>query len=191
MKLSPEQDAIVQGDASQNGPYNPDDRGPLAEALWKGILAAGAACEPEGHRSSSRSTAHFSTTPVGETVSAVYTYYLNDGTRLHRRVTITAIDVIDSNDGYWDQVKPDDRGAVRTDDGRHFFIGEATSAGLPNHCKGFGGHKWHVKFHDGKSVYTDNLWSQGVIPPKHRERLAPNAELHSYGHSDCCRDEPM
>lgn len=191
-KLSPLQDAIVTGSAiANNGPHNPDDRGPLGEALWAGVLAVGdaEAFQVDNH-GTSRTTAHYSNGPGLQGASAVFSFYRDDGTRLHRRVTVTVIEEEDSDDAYWTQLAPGDAGAVRTTDGRHYIIGQ-TRAGDRNEWKGFGGHKWHVKFHDGRSVYTDNLWSQGVIPPKHRERLAPNAELHSYGHSDCCRDEPM
>lgn len=191
MKLSPQQDAIVMGSVADNGPHNPEDRGPLADALWAGVLAVGDAPSFQvDHRGSGRTTAHYSNGPGLQGASAVYTFYNNDGTRTHRRVTVTVIEVTDSDDGYWTQIRADDAGAVRTDDGKHYIIGIKQSR-PGNSWKGFGGHKWHVKFNDGRSVYTDNLWSQGAIPPKHRERLAPNAELHSYGYADCCRDEPM
>lgn len=169
-----------------NGIHNPEDRGPLAEALWKGVLATGEAIEVEGHRGASRTTAHYSTGPDLEAVSAVYTWYLPDGTRLHRRVTVTAIDTLDSNDGYWENVRPDDAGAVR-EEGQHYVIGSVRDSGVPDNCKGFAGTRWHIVFKDERpDVYTDNLWSQGPIPPAHRQRLADNAELHYFGGGVVC-----
>lgn len=185
--LSPEQRAAVDPAMGLNGIHNPEDRGPLTEALWKGVLATGEAIEIEGHRGASRSTAHYSTGPDLEAVSAVYTWYLIDGTRLHRRITVTAVDTVDSNDGYWDRVSPDDIGAVR-EDGEHYVIGSvAGERGIPDNCKGFAGTRWHIVFKNGlPDVYTDNLWSQGPIPPAHRERLPDNAELHYFGGRATC-----
>ena len=190
MKLSPQQDAIAR-DVGDNGPHNPEDRGPLGEALWAGVLAVGDAPSFHvDHRGSSRTTAHYTNDQGTQAVSAVYTFYNADGTRTHRKVVVMVAEEVDSDDGYWSQIRPDDSGVVRTSDGKHYIIGKRRP-GDRDSWKGFGGHKWHVRFNDGRSVYTDNLWSQGAIPPKHRERLAPNAELHSYGSADCCRDEPM
>jgi hypothetical protein len=185
--LTPEQWVAVEGGDGSNGPHNPQDRGPLADALWAGVLAAGEQFEPpEGYRGGQRSAAHYGqAAPVtGDTlewVSAVYTWNLPDGTRLHRKVTVTTIDTVDNNDGFWSKLSADDAGAVR-EEGQHYFIGPPTSTGM----KGFGGKRWHIVFNDGRpDVYTDNLWSQGPIPPAHRERLPDNAEVHVMGHRTC------
>lgn len=39
---------------------------------------------------------------------------------------------------------------------------------------GFGGAVWRVEFPDGKYAYTNNLWSQGDIPPLWQPKFTPN-----------------
>jgi hypothetical protein len=46
-----------------------------------------------------------------------------------------------------------------------------------NGFRGFGGTKWIVRFNDGRTLRTSNLWSTGVVPEVFRERLPQNAEL--------------
>lgn len=59
--------------------------------------------------------------------------------------------------------------------GKHYYIGPENSA--PNSCKGYGGTKWVIKFHDGRDVISTNLWHQGVIPDRFSARLPDNAEF--------------
>lgn len=66
--------------------------------------------------------------------------------------------------------------AVVTKDYRHYRIG--VESGTPA-FRGFGGHKFTVRFHDGREVETTNLWHQGTVPERFRHRLTPNAELTS------------
>lgn len=42
---------------------------------------------------------------------------------------------------------------------------------------GFGGTRFEIKFFDGRQVVTHNLWHQGSIPQRFRERLPDNAEF--------------
>lgn len=188
--LTPEQSAAVRpygGEALTNGPHNPDDRGPLSEALWKGVLAVGEHDDFKNvvNRGSSRTTAHYGGGVDGgagiEYASAVYTWYRPDGTRLHRKVVVTVVEDVDNNDGYWSQVE-DEPHSVRHD-GHHYIIG-AHSQGV----RGFGGARWHIAYSDGRpDVYTDDLWSQGPIPPAHRDRLPDNVtDLHQYDPGKCC-----
>lgn len=47
---------------------------------------------------------------------------------------------------------------------------------------GHGGAEFVIQFADGREVVSRNLWSQGLIPPHYRERLADNAEFIARGH---------
>ena len=52
----------------------------------------------------------------------------------------------------------------------HYVIGPATG-----YQGGFGGAKFNIKFNDGREVTTTNLWMQGDIPERFRDRLPNNA----------------
>jgi hypothetical protein len=56
-------------------------------------------------------------------------------------------------------------------DGKHYVVGPVSDS----QWKGSGGHKFTIKFHDGRVVITTNLWSQGEIPEIFKERLKDNA----------------
>jgi hypothetical protein len=45
----------------------------------------------------------------------------------------------------------------------------------PTGGRGFGGAEWKVRFHDGRTVVTRDLWSEGQIPEEYREALPDNA----------------
>lgn len=45
----------------------------------------------------------------------------------------------------------------------------------PRSCLGFGGKLHVVEFKDGRRVTTNNLWHQGVIPKRFRDRMPDNA----------------
>lgn len=88
---------------------------------------------------------------------------------------------IDSYDEFWkgklrylDTNHPQHHLIVRAGH-HHYYIGEERNE--PSSWKGFGGREWRVEFLDGRIVETDNLWSQGVIPPKWRDALSDNAKL--------------
>lgn len=59
--------------------------------------------------------------------------------------------------------------------GVQYRIGEKTSA--PDHCKGFGGSRYKIKFFDGRKEESTNLWCNGDIPPHFRDRMPDNAEF--------------
>ena len=61
-------------------------------------------------------------------------------------------------------------------DGHCYKIG-ADYPRMPASCKGFGGRKWHVRFFDGRTVVTDNLWHNGTVPDAFRAQLPDNATL--------------
>jgi hypothetical protein len=57
-------------------------------------------------------------------------------------------------------------------DGQHYVIcDESPDVQL----RGFGGDPFEIKFHDGRVVKTTNLWCQGAIPERFRDRLPDNA----------------
>jgi hypothetical protein len=43
--------------------------------------------------------------------------------------------------------------------------------------RGFRGDRYNIKFHDGRTVISTNLWCQGTIPAQFREQLPDNAEF--------------
>lgn len=57
--------------------------------------------------------------------------------------------------------------------GHHYRIGVKTND--PNRWKGMGGSKITIKFNDGRIIHTDNLWHQGEIPERWKERMPDNA----------------
>jgi len=81
----------------------------------------------------------------------------------------------DDFDWFWgpggdvDQIEPANRVVI---DGEHYMLGDNT-AGM----KGFGGRRFDIEFFDGRRVTTTDLWFQGVIPPKWRERFPDNARF--------------
>ena len=58
--------------------------------------------------------------------------------------------------------------------GRHYMIG-AEDAG--RYARGFGGARFHFQRLDGTEVISTNVWFQGVIPERFRDRLPDNARL--------------
>jgi hypothetical protein len=61
-------------------------------------------------------------------------------------------------------------------DGRHYRIGEEVNRGG---FRGFDGQRFKIKFTDGREVVTTNLWCQGAIPHRYRDRLPDNAQFES------------
>ena len=53
----------------------------------------------------------------------------------------------------------------------HYFIGDESKGGF----RGFDGKRFKIRFNNGKEVETTNLWCQGEIPKRFRERLLDNA----------------
>jgi hypothetical protein len=59
----------------------------------------------------------------------------------------------------------------------HHYVIEADGSDNLFGMRGFGGEEFTIRFHDGRVVKTTNLWAQGVIPERFRERLPDNAEF--------------
>lgn len=86
------------------------------------------------------------------------------------------------NCSFWTEYleKADAPDIARTDDGKHFVIGENRPRDDKT-TKGHGGTEFRITFHDGRVVVTDNLWSQGIIPDHFRDRLPVNSEIERTG----------
>lgn len=61
-----------------------------------------------------------------------------------------------------------DDGEVKNPD-RHLFLGHS-------------GRRFWIRFFDGRTITTNNLWSQGDIPEEFREELPDNAEFYTPEH---------
>ena len=75
---------------------------------------------------------------------------------------------------FWSEyiVQKDDLRSVRVD-GDHFWI--LPEADGDKVLSGFSGRRYRIRFFDGRIVTTTNLWSQGFIPDRFKERLKDNA----------------
>jgi hypothetical protein len=77
---------------------------------------------------------------------------------------------------HWMTSPTDSARCVRTEDFKHFTIcDEKDTRG----SRGHGGRAFIVTFIDGRKVRTTNLWHQGTIPERFRNRLQPNATVCS------------
>jgi hypothetical protein len=54
--------------------------------------------------------------------------------------------------------------------GHHYRIGRPGEA-----FPGFAGRKFVINFNDGRQITTTNLWHQGEVPARFRDRLPDNA----------------
>lgn len=94
----------------------------------------------------------------------------------HVRTKLLAASLCHSCMGWTDLLSmKDDPKTVRVG-GRHYRIEPDLPRGRA-HCAGFGGARWHIRFHDGREVISRNLWTQGAIPEHFRDRLPDNAEF--------------
>lgn len=71
----------------------------------------------------------------------------------------------------------DEPGTVRAE-GQHYQFDTKQPMTSSGRWNGFGGREFDIRFHDGRQFKTNNLWSQGVIPARFRERLPDNATFH-------------
>jgi len=61
--------------------------------------------------------------------------------------------------------------------GRHFMIGDEPQPGAYRNGLGHGGFRFVIRFTDGREVTSHNLWGQGEIPERFRDRLPDNARF--------------
>lgn len=74
---------------------------------------------------------------------------------------------------HWaDLIAIKDRADVVRVKNTHYQIGTART---PSRHNGFGGHRFKIRFHDGREVETVDLWCQGGIPDRFKERMPDNA----------------
>ena len=66
------------------------------------------------------------------------------------------------------------RNSVRIKNNHYWIENENASSDT---FRGFGGQRFIIKFNNGRLVITTNLWSQGEIPERFRDRLPNNAEF--------------
>ena len=60
-------------------------------------------------------------------------------------------------------------------DGAFYTIGEDRE--VPDHCKGFYGQRFVIRWKNGKIIETTNLWSAGKIPDCFRKYFPNTAEF--------------
>lgn len=51
--------------------------------------------------------------------------------------------------------------------------------GTPDHCLGFGGRQFRIVFTDGRVIETNNLFGQGPVPERFRDRLPDTARFET------------
>jgi hypothetical protein len=79
---------------------------------------------------------------------------------------------------HWNAIQRSDKTADKDRfvivDGKHYAIGNESAPG-PSHCRGFGGSRFRIRFHDGRYVESTNLWHQGTITDDFRADMPDNA----------------
>ncbi len=70
-------------------------------------------------------------------------------------------------------------------DGAHYRLGDDS-----NRLKGHGGRKFIIHYNDGRTITTNNLWYQGIIPDRFRNTLKDNATFIPYKLYGWVPDEP-
>lgn len=151
----------------------------MKTAMWDGVLSVVDSLKDSqpGHFSS-RDAANCNSDETSVTCDMKMGQ--DDGTSTVYRITVTVEATEDSADDFWTQhsshphiwSQPADCAPGRrvVVDGEHYTLG-------PGGSGGFGGRRWDIEFFDGRRVTTHDLWSQGTIPPKHRERYPNNARF--------------
>lgn len=61
-------------------------------------------------------------------------------------------------------------------DGTHYMLGDELAGPF---MRGFGGSRFRIIFSDGHLATSTNLWCQGRIPDRFRERLPDNATFEA------------
>jgi hypothetical protein len=60
--------------------------------------------------------------------------------------------------------------------GRHYMVKPYNTTSPPQFL-GFGGAVWTFRFHDGRTITSNDVMTQGEIPARFRDRLPDNAVL--------------
>lgn len=148
----------------------------IRDAMWRGVLVVGESIPKPGNNS--RTCADRTDDGMGGyAVRATYGVRQPDGSQKMYVVTVSVEESTDHGDSFWgpggvrDSDDPTKRVVVN---GEHYYLGDDK----PGYgFKGFGGHRWEIEFFDGRKVITHDLWHQGTVPPKWRERYPDNARF--------------
>lgn len=145
----------------------------LKDAIWQGFLTLvkGIKDLPNESREGTRSAIEEYSEEDGLHVAKMYYEEQNpDGTSTRYDVEIRVTERVHHNDDYWGAGFDPAREVIVNN--VHYMLG---TTGGPNSMRGFGGRRWRIQFHDGRLIETTDLWYQGTIPPKWRERYPDNA----------------
>jgi hypothetical protein len=157
-----------------------EERTPEETAIWDGMLKLVDSL-PDGRGGASRGPGEFrrgygdsiETGPFERFSASTEFKQFNargDGVDDVYDIEVTVTKRQDSNEAYWRQQLADRAGAIVIN-GVHYRIGKGMGGG-------FGGRRFDIRMlGNGHVVETRNLWFQGPIPPKWRERFPDNAEF--------------
>lgn len=77
--------------------------------------------------------------------------------------------------GYVDGARRKDIARI---DGKHYVVGPKLPSSARSSDKGHAGRRFVIRFFDERGeITTDNLWYQGEIPERFRDKLPDNAEF--------------
>lgn len=157
------------------------------DMLWSEILREVDRIKKIEHRDScgsvrSEAMAHSN----GKTLSAILDLTLPDGShvvyhiqatrktlgQVGPEVSISYKKYYHNAEDFWDEQLRDRSNAIVINH-THYRIGEENSSLR----SGFGGRKYKIEFKDGRTVTTNNLWYQGVIPPALWNKFPDNAHF--------------
>ncbi|TMR92836.1 hypothetical protein [Nonomuraea basaltis] len=148
----------------------------IKSTLWAGVLAIIKSL-PKETGGTGRSVGKFTQVGDTSTMSTTFTVTQPDGADKVYDITVTVEESRDDHDRLWgpggraDQTDPGRRVVI---DANLYLIGDGRGS---HGFRGFGGHRFDIEFFDGRRVTTTDLWHQGVIPPKWRERYPNNARV--------------
>jgi hypothetical protein len=150
---------------------------PVRHAAWKGVLAL-VEDLPRETGGTSRSVGDFTEDGLGgAAMRATFKVGQEDGSDKVYAITVAVEQSVDHNDKFWGpggRRDGDDLAKRVVIDGEHYTLGEDKPG---YEWKGFGGRRFDIEFFDGRKVTTHDLWHQGTIPPKWRERYPDNARF--------------
>lgn len=162
----------------------------LVNELWQKVLHESDRIRRVYHRDggggSSRSAAMAHAD--GRTVSCILDVQLPDGSHATYHIKATKKAQFQSgpeisvsydkyyhdNVRFWEEQLKDRNDAVVIDN-KHYRIGREDAKG----SRGHGGSKFVIEFNDGTIITTTNLWYQGVIPPRLRDKFPNTARFQT------------
>lgn len=150
---------------------------PVRHASWEGILRV-VEDLPQASGGTSRSIGEFVEDGLGgSSMRATYSAGQPDGSDVVYVITVTVEQSVDHSDKFWGPGGTRDGDNLKdrvVANGEHYTLGDDRPG---DEFKGFGGRRFDIEFFDGRTVTTHDLWHQGVIPPKWRERYPDNARF--------------